>query len=413
MGRPERSHDFRQRDEMQRDEMPHDEMDAAEARLHILIAFPSCCRERAMAHLLRLPLIVALCVPALAQSPSPSLPVSAISQANMDAAFAYHLARKGEAMIVQQNGKPIFTKFSAGYDDGPHPLASGTKSFSCAMEAFAEADGLLKLDEAASKTITEWQADSRKSITIADLLSLEAGLKSAGLIGGKVRSLDTYAEAVDRVPIRAPGTTFIYDPLNFQDFAIILQVKTGGTYGGGGVVTGGTDPVAYLQEKLLTPLGIDAGDVRWARDAQHHPQMAGGAALHATEWLRYGQFMLDGGKWNGKQLIDARLLARCSQYVGPAYQGYGLSFWLNRLSVKRTSTFRNPTPRDGTPPPGMKQTAPDVPADMYMAAGLGKQRLYIIPSLHLVVERLAPISSEDDTDWSDNQFLALLLGTAK
>jgi hypothetical protein len=81
--------------------------------------------------------------------------------------------------------------------------------------------------------------------------------------------------------------------------------------------------------------------------------------------------------------------------------------------VKRTSTFRNPTPKDGTPPSGMKQTAPDVPADMYMAAGLGKQRLYIIPSLGLVVERLAPISSEDTTDWSDNQFLALLLGTAK
>jgi CubicO group peptidase (beta-lactamase class C family) len=361
-----------------------------------------------MSRLFSLLLLAAIGAPAVAQAPAKT-----ITQANIDAAFAYHLAQQGEAMIVQQNGKLLFTKFSAGYGGGPHALASGSKSFSCAIEAFAEADGLLKLDEPASNTITDWQADSRKSITIGDLLSLEAGLSSDGIIGeAKARTMDTYAAAVNRKPIRKPGTTFIYDPLNFMDFAIILQAKTGGTYTAGGHITGGTDPVAYLQEKLFTPLGINAQTIRWGRDAEHHPQMAGGAAMPAADWLRYGQFMLDGGKWNGKQLADPKLIARCHDYVGPAFQGYGLTFWLNRLSVKRTSTFRDPTPKDGTPPPGLKQAAPHVPADMYMAAGLGKQRLYIIPSLGLVVERLAPLSSEN-SNWSDDRFLSLLLGTAQ
>jgi hypothetical protein len=44
---------------------------------------------------------------------------------------------------------------------------------------------------------------------------------------------------------------------------------------------------------------------------------------------------------------------------------------------------------------------------MFMAAGLGNQRMHVIPSLDLVVARFA-----DFGDWSDNEFLRLLLGTA-
>jgi hypothetical protein len=43
-----------------------------------------------------------------------------------------------------------------------------------------------------------------------------------------------------------------------------------------------------------------------------------------------------------------------------------------------------------------------------MAAGLGKQRLYVVPSARLVVVRFAPINSER-SGFSDSRLLTLIL----
>jgi hypothetical protein len=49
-----------------------------------------------------------------------------------------------------------------------------------------------------------------------------------------------------------------------------------------------------------------------------------------------------------------------------------------------------------------------MPTDLVMAAGMGKQRLYVIPSRELVVVRLGPIQRGRAFD--DLTFLGALLG---
>jgi CubicO group peptidase (beta-lactamase class C family) len=340
-------------------------------------------------------------------------PASAAELARYDNAATYSDGQAGEAVVVWKNGAIVYQHYSAGYTNTAHSLASGTKSFSCAFEAFAETDGRLALDDKASNVITEWAADPKKSlITIRGLLSLQSGLSGNPAYSPVTApTLDTYQLAVTNTASYSQGEAFIYDPLSFQAFAMIFQAKTGGTYAGNGQITGGTDPVEYLQSKLFTPLGIAQSAYVWQRDAKGRPQMAGGASFTATDWIKFGQFMIQRGTWASTRLLDAARLNQCTGgYINPAYKGYGITWWLNANSAGTVSAVDR-IPTDGQPLPGFDQVAPNAPADVYMAAGTGKQRLYVFPSQNMIVVRFAPLAAGSLSDWSDDTFLGKILGT--
>jgi CubicO group peptidase (beta-lactamase class C family) len=339
---------------------------------------------------------------------------------NNAADYSEEASNGGVAVVVLQHGRKVFERYADGYNNEPHILASGTKSFSCALEAFAEQDGLLNLTTNVSSRITDWQSDPDKSpITVLHLLGLNSGMHGNPAYSPRtVPTLDTYNLAVNEIDSGNPagGNAFIYDPLSFQNFALLFQISSGGTYGSGGAVSGGTDPVDYLQTKLFTPLGIASTSYGWTRDVQGHSQMAGGASFSATDWLKYGQFMLQKGTWQSARHLPAATVDYCTAgtgtggYTNPSFHGYGLTWWLNRHYDGTYDDDVDIVPAAALPiDPDDDQIAPDVPEDMYMAAGAGFQRLYVIPSLDLVVVRFADDSAS--SDYSDNIFLGKLIGT--
>ncbi|MES2097844.1 MAG: serine hydrolase [Pseudomonadota bacterium] len=349
--------------------------------------------------------------PVAATLPRPATAGETASYAN---AAAYSDSKQGEAVVVMRYGRVVYSHYTSGYANTAHALASGSKSFSCALEGFAEQDGLLALTDRASSVITDWQSDPDKSkITVLDLLSLQSGLTgNPAYLPLTASTLDTYQLAVTETDSYAPGQAFVYDPLSFQNFAMIFQLRSGGGYGGNGQVTGGTDPVDYLQTKLFTPLGIPASAYGWGRDAKNHPQMAGGASFAATDWLKYGQFALQRGTWQSNRLLPAATIDYCTGgYKNPAFLGYGVTWWLNAHTAGTYDPAIDRVPGDAVPVGTADQFAPDAPADMYMAAGAGFERLYVVPSLGLVVVRFAPIGSAVTVSWSDNTFLGKLIGT--
>ena len=103
---------------------------------------------------------------------------SRASHFNIQAAADYLESRNGHALLVYHKGDRVFEAYFNGHTaDKAHRLASGTKSFSGVLAVMAMEDGLLDLDEAVSKTITEWKDDPQKSrITIRQLISLSGGI---------------------------------------------------------------------------------------------------------------------------------------------------------------------------------------------------------------------------------------------
>jgi CubicO group peptidase (beta-lactamase class C family) len=326
--------------------------------------------------------------------------VSAEELARFTVAADYSDSVDGDALLIIKSGAVVFERYTGSTTaSSPHQLASGTKSFSAALFALGEAEGLWTLDENVSQTLTEWQGVTNKQdITIRQLLSLTSGLVDSPAYGAtNVASLDTYALAInDSSTAYPPGVACIYAPANFQVLAALFERKTGGL-----------DPAQYLYDRLLGRLGFNASHLAlWGRDLLEHPQMAGGARFSARAWANYGKLWLQNGQWEGQTILDPQTMNLAVTYANPAFLGYGLTWWLNRPNEGTYTPGVDQLPTDGNG--DGTQIATNAPADMFMAAGTGKQRLYVIPSLDLVIVRFGHGAGGA---FNDHTFLGHVLGT--
>lgn len=125
--------------------------------------------------------------------------------------------------------------------------------------------------------------------------------------------------------------------------------------------------------------------------------------MTARHWATFGEWVRREGDWNGQQILAGNRLAEC--FVGtPQNPAYGLSWWL-REPVSAGLIQSIPLLRGEA---GGIVTSTYLPDDLVMAAGAGKQRLYVIPSLKLVAVRQGPLQTTD-AQYADVEFLSRLL----
>lgn len=291
-----------------------------------------------------------------------------------DAAY-YNATAKGIAMVVIKDGKVVFENYiNGGNSKKTVELASGTKSFSSVIAAAAVQDGFLSLDEKAAKTLHEWRSDPQKSqITIRQILSLTSGIDTP-----RPGKYPAYADSIKLPLDTKPGQAFEYGPANFQIFGEIMQRKLK-SYKGGKY----KNPAAYLQQRVLNHIGVKPKnwDIGKKDDL---PILSMGADVSAPHWAKFGQFILQGGSWSGKQLVDRKALKE-SVKGSKANAAYGLTWWINQKpdprALAQSKIMRRSTDLFSHP------EAKKLPNDLFMAAGYGDQRLYIIPSKNMVIVR--------------------------
>jgi CubicO group peptidase (beta-lactamase class C family) len=311
-------------------------------------------------------------------------------RSRFELAADYSKDYRGLSLIVIKGDRVVFEQYDNGHSaESPHMLASGTKSFVGVMAMAAVEDKLLKLDERVSETITEWKADSRKSrITISQLLHLVSGLG-----GGTLGRPPAYADAIASTVDYEPGTKFQYGPTPFQVFGEVMRRK---------LLVKKEGPLEYLKRRILDPIGLKISF--WQRGTDGNPHLPSGAFLESREWAKFGVFLKNGGKWNGKQIISKKLLDLC--YVGSKVNpAYGLTFWLNAAGGESQDEDESGAQRvPETTRISRNGIYANGPGDLVMAAGAGQQRLYIIPSLDLVIVRQGRLSR-----FRDAEFLARIL----
>ncbi|MFN7572559.1 MAG: serine hydrolase [Betaproteobacteria bacterium] len=333
------------------------------------------------------------------------------------AAAADYAQQRGSRGVVVANATTVLAEQYFGSDTGTtvRSIASGSKSFSCALAAAAEEDGLLNLDDLASKYVAAWrtsgdatQTDLKSQIRIRDLLTLSSGLRTSGSVGAGLTTVDSYRQAIYSPSSFAPGVAVQYNPNSFQAFLAVFELATGGRLASDGAIRGGTDPADYLQSRVLSRIGMTGPT--WQRDVNGKPNFAGGAALSALDWVKYGQFLLNDGRVGSAQVVGADRIRRCSTLDNPAFQGYGLSLWLNRAVGNTYQAGQDAvTVLRGLGWLTGGGFAPQAPADVYMAAGSGGYRLYVIPSRNLVVVRFGGSEESDGSLAVDNEFIRRLL----
>src|SRR5438874_10086436 len=149
-----------------------------------------------------------------------------IRPADCARAAKYSESRRGASMLVLQNGRTIFEHYAnGGSARGRWPIFSGTKSFWGIAALAAVHDGLFRLDDLVSDTITEWKSDPRKSrITIRQLLNQTDGIEGASRLQ-RASIRDRNAMAIRLPTVAEPGSVFIYGPSHLQIFSELLGRK--------------------------------------------------------------------------------------------------------------------------------------------------------------------------------------------
>ena len=323
-----------------------------------------------------------------------SVAFAAIQPSDCARAAKYSESRRGSAVLVIQNGRTIFEHYAnGGSANGRWPIFSGTKSFWGIAALVAARDGLFKLDDPVSDTITEWKSDPRKSqITIRQLLSQTDGIEGAShLQRPSIR--DRNAMAIALPSVAEPGSAFIYGPSHLQIFSELLRRKLRGR-----------SVISYFEAHVSNRLGLR--DLKYKKDARGNPLPATGFELTAREWARLGELVIANGNYHRRQIVPSNLLqeACVGSQINPAY---GLTFWLNdKASTGQEADMEQllDLPWENAHWSGVC-ICKDAPADMVVALGSHYQRLFIIPSLKAIIVRQG-----SEARFSDAHFLRLLLG---
>lgn len=311
-----------------------------------------------------------------------------LDAAAVKAAAEYSARHRGASFLVIQNGRTLVEQNA----NTPHKIYSGTKAFWDLAALAAAEDGLIDLDDHVTDAITAWRMDPRKSqVTLRQLLNFDSGIEPL------FRLHETQAEDRDAIALSAdvvaePGSAFIYGPASLQIFHQMLKRKLRDQ-----------SPTHYLERRVLHRLGLRSQ--RYLPDGVGNPLLATGWVLTAREWAKLGRLVLN----NGAPVISRQSLEQCFHGTA-ANRAFALGWWNNRAAPDgREFDFEqmlmpkwpNQNWRDAC-------LCRDAPSDLVACIGSEGQRLYVIPSLQLVVVRQANGGS-----FSDARFLRLLLGQAQ
>ena len=304
------------------------------------------------------------------------------------AAADYSARHRGVSFLAIQDGRTLLEQNAKT----PHKIYSGTKAFWDLAALAAGEDGLLNLDDRVADTITSWQSDPRKAqVTIRQLLDFDSGLEPQFFLH-ETQSEDRDAAAMRARMLAEPGGVFIYGPAGLQVFHQVLKEKLRGD-----------SPTHYLERRVLHRLGL--GSQRYLTDRAENPLLATGWILSARQWAKLGQLVLA----KGTPVISRNSLAQCWRGTA-ANRAFSLGWWNNRAAPNGREfdfeqmlipKWQNQDWRDAC-------LCRDAPSDLVASIGSEGQRLYVIPSLALIVVRQG-----NGGPFSDAQFLGLLLGRGR
>lgn len=201
--------------------------------------------------------------------------------------------------------------------DYQHELFSVSKTFTGAAVGLAVADNLLRLDdrlgailpEELPDSVSEWLAD----VTVRDLLTMTSGMPVDWTMRSKY---DHWVrEFMSRPMAHEPGSRFAYDSMSTYLLSALVQKVTGRRM------------LDYLQERIFTPLGIS--DYAWDFSPDGVTVGGWGLWMKPEHIARFGQLLLDGGKWQGKQLLPQEWVREMTSRQMPlnGKSDYGYQTW--------------------------------------------------------------------------------------
>jgi CubicO group peptidase (beta-lactamase class C family) len=267
-----------------------------------------------------------------------SLTIDSFSVGGMVTTLDDYVARaRTTGLIVLKDGKVVLERYWHGADASSRFASwSVAKSFVSTLVGFAVADGLIEsVEDPVTDYLPELKGSGYDGVPIKAILQMssgvafnedyESGTSDALILWNQVLQYNkrTFGEFAARSKREVePYAKFNYKGLDSVVLGMLVARVTGKNLS--------TD----LAEKIWGPLGME-DDASWLlEDRSDKALEAPFCCLNARlrDYARFGQFMLQGGAWNGKQLLPASWVAEATQpdraqvAFGALYPGTSLGY---------------------------------------------------------------------------------------
>jgi CubicO group peptidase (beta-lactamase class C family) len=245
----------------------------------------------------------------------------------------YMKAYNVSGVMVVKGGKVMLERYGLGRKPEDRWISfSVTKSITSTLVGAAIKDGKIKsIDDQVTPYIPELKGSAYDGVTVRNLLTMSSGVKwnedyadpnsdvaraGAKILEPGVNPIVSYMKALPRA--NEPGIKFTYNTGETDLVGILVSNAVGKSLS------------QYASEKLWQAYGLER-DATWIVDLAGHER--GGCCMSMTvgDYARFGQFMLDGGVAQGRQILPDGWIrqATTAQITNGAPPfGYGYFWWI-------------------------------------------------------------------------------------
>ncbi|MCA0015133.1 beta-lactamase family protein [Mesorhizobium sp. B292B1B] len=271
------------------------------------------------------------------------------------------------AVVVLKNGRVVAERYGDGFSARTPLLGwSMTKTVNAAIVGTLVKDGKMAMTN--QGLFAPWKADGRAAISLADMMAMSSGLEfneDYGDVADVTRMLylePDMAGFAEAKPLTGEvGKVFSYSSGTAVMLSRLWQDAVGDK----------AKALTWPRTALFEPLGMHSAVL----ETDEQGTFVGSSYLYATghDWARFGQFLLQGGVWNGNQILPAGFVDWMREPASTS-KVYGKG----QVWIEAPGDEENP---------GAGVVA-GLPKDTYWMEGHDGQTVAIIPSEQLVVVRL-------------------------
>lgn len=295
----------------------------------------------------------------------------------LDSVYAYLEETDTKGFIILHNGRIAAERYFGSFTENSQWYwASAGKTLTAFLVGQAQQEGLLDINQPTSTYLgsgwTNLPPDKEALITVRHQLTM-----STGLDDGVPNNFCTLPACLEYKA--DAGTRWAYHNAPYTLLTNVLGSATGQ----------GLNP--YFNSRIRNRIGMNG---LWIQQEYNEVYFS-----NTRSMARFGLLIQNRGVWAADTLLrDAAYFDAMVNTSQPLNQSYGYLWWLNGKA-----SFRLPGLQINFPGPLMA----NAPADLIAGLGLNDQKVYVIPSLNMVVVRLgesagtpaAAASSFDNILW--------------
>jgi hypothetical protein len=265
------------------------------------------------------------------------------------------------SLLVMQGGEIRYENYFLGTAPEDRRISwSVAKSFLSALTGILLEEGAIEsLDDPVTRYVPALEGSAYDGVSLRQVLQMSSGvtfdedyldfnsdINRMGRVLALGGSMDAFAAGLTET-FAPPGETWQYVSIDTHVVAMALRGATGRSL---------TD---LMTEKIIQPLGLERTPA-YVTDGEGTAFALGGLNLTTRDYARFGQMILQGGQWQGRQIVPADWIAESTRASAPTEAGrigYGYQWWIP----------------DGSPP------------GTYMARGIYGQYIWIDEAAEVVI----------------------------